>query len=175
MAVRPSANFRVNFFFKWRPKGQCHGRGLLSFAPNVLCNLLVLVLVSEHGILLVLVLRDKVANVLVGLLELHLVHALSLVPVEESLPLVHSAELGGQALEDALESSGVRNECAAVLGVLGRDLNNGSLHVVGDPLDEVVGVGALALLNGLINLLGGHLATEEERGGHVLAIVGVLG
>merc|ERR1712241_947795 len=136
-------------------------------------ELLLVILVVQGGVLLVLVLSDQVADVLVGLLELHLVHTLALVPVEERLPLVHSAELGGQALEDALERGGVRDEGAAPLGVLRGNLDNGGLHVVGDPLDEVVAVGGLALLGVLINFLGGHGSTEDEGGGHVLAIVGL--
>merc|ERR1719336_66776 len=67
-------------------------------------NLLLVVFLVEDSVLLVLIFGDEIADVLVRLLELHLVHALSLVPVEESLPLVHRAELGGQSLEDALQS-----------------------------------------------------------------------
>merc|ERR1719394_176061 len=77
---------------------------------SLLGRLLVAVLGFHGGVLLVLVLGDQVAHVLVGLLELHLVHAFALVPVEESLALVHGAELGRQALKDALESRGVGNE-----------------------------------------------------------------
>merc|ERR1712173_442215 len=90
----------------------------------VSCLLVVVFVVSEDRILLVLVLRDEIADVLVGLLELHLVHTLTLVPVEEGLPLVHSSELGGQSLEDAFQRGGVGHEGAALLGVLGRDLDN---------------------------------------------------
>merc|ERR1719281_2413389 len=123
------------------------------------CRPLLLLFVAvcfDRSILLILVLGDQITNVLISLLELHLVHALSLVPVEEGLPLVHSSELGGESLEDALERGGVGNECARLLGVLGGHFDNRGLHVVGDPLDEVVGVGALALLDVLVNLLRGH-------------------
>merc|ERR1719228_1315455 len=75
-------------------------------------SLLLIVITSNLGVLLVLVLGDQVADVLVGLLELHLVHAFALVPVEEGLPLVHSAELGSQTLEDALQGRGVGDEGA---------------------------------------------------------------
>merc|ERR1719384_2126959 len=92
---------------------------------------LVLVLfVFDRGVLLVLVLRDQVADVLVSLLELHLVHALALVPVEEGLPLVHGTELRRQALEDSLQRGGVGHEGARGLVVNGRTLNNGGLLVV---------------------------------------------
>merc|ERR1719438_332680 len=83
--------------------------------PSDLSDLLVLIFISKDGILLVLVLSDEIPDVLVSLLELHLVHALSLVPVEERLPLVHSAELCGQTLEDSFQRRGVGNECARLL------------------------------------------------------------
>merc|ERR1712217_744298 len=84
----------------------------------------------DFGVLLVLVLGDQVADILVGLLELHLVHALALVPVEEGLALVHRAELGGQALEDALERGRVGHERERGLVVRGRALNHAGLLVV---------------------------------------------
>merc|ERR1712060_258381 len=134
---------------------------------------LLVVLLLDHGVLLVLVLGDEIPDVLVGLLELHLVHALALVPVEERLPLVHSAELGGQPLEDALERGGVGHEGARGGIVLGRDLNDGGLLVVGDPLDVVVGVGGLPLLDDLVDLLRAHGATEDQGRRHVLAVIGL--
>ena len=44
-----------------------------------------LLLVLSGGILILLVLRDEIVHVGLGLSELHLVHALAGVPVEESL------------------------------------------------------------------------------------------
>merc|ERR1719411_953848 len=57
------------------------------------------IFIPRHGILLVLVLSNQVPDVLIRLLELHLVHALALIPVQERLALVHGPELGRQALE----------------------------------------------------------------------------
>merc|ERR1712178_543903 len=114
--------------------------------------LLVLVISANSGILLVLVLGDQVPDVLVGLLELHLVHALALVPVEEGLALVHGTELGGQALEDSLEGGGVGDEGARGFIIDWCALDDGGLLVVRDPLDEVVRVLGVALLAGVIDL-----------------------
>merc|ERR1719336_870311 len=69
-----------------------------------------LLISGDLGILLILVLSDQVTDVLVSFLEFHLVHTLTLVPVQEGLSLVHGAELGGQALEYSLERGGVRHE-----------------------------------------------------------------
>merc|ERR1719436_1347578 len=68
-------------------------RGILHSSRRILRwrSLFVVLVPLESSVLLVLVLRDEVANVLVSLLELHLVHALSLVPGEERLSLVHRA------------------------------------------------------------------------------------
>jgi len=56
---------------------------------------LLLLFLVEDSVLLVLVLGDEVANVLVRLLELHLVHTFSLVPMQECLSLVHGSKLRG--------------------------------------------------------------------------------
>merc|ERR1719495_838689 len=125
------------------------------------------------GVLLVLVLGDQVPDVLVGLLELHFVHALALVPVQERFALVHRAELGSETLEDALKRGGIGHEGARGLVVHGRALDDGGLHVVGDPLDKVVVVLVLALRNHLVHLLGVHRAAVNQRRGHVLAVVGL--
>merc|ERR1712167_79345 len=90
---------------------------------------------SNGGILLVLVLGDEVLDVLEGLLEFHLVHTLSLVPVEHSLTLVEGVELGGKTGEHVLHGGGVGNEGGGEVRVLGGDVDNGRLDVVGDPLD----------------------------------------
>merc|ERR1711964_710008 len=101
-----------------------------------------LILISaDDGILLVLVLGDQVNHVLVGLLEFHLVHALSLVPVEERLPLVEGGELLAEALEHVLKRGGVGHEGAAERVLLAWVQDDRRLDVVGDPLDEVLALG----------------------------------
>jgi hypothetical protein len=45
------------------------------------------------GILVLLILRDEVIHVALGLGELHLVHAFTCVPEEEGLPAEHDREL----------------------------------------------------------------------------------
>merc|ERR1719453_146034 len=59
---------------------------------------LVLALLLGGGVLVLLVLRDEVVHVGLGLRELHLVHALTGVPVEEGLAAEHGGELLGDAL-----------------------------------------------------------------------------
>merc|ERR1711964_300656 len=132
----------------------------------------VLILVSsDGGILLVLVLGDEIDDVLVGLLELHLVHALALVPVEERLSLVESRELRRKALEHGLERGGVGHEGGADARVDRADVDDAGLDVVGDPLNELLALGALDLLDVLVGLLGGDVATVDEGGGEELAIL----
>ena len=57
--------------------------------------------------LVLLVLRDEVVHVGLRLSELHLVHALPGVPVEESLPPEHGGELLGDSLENFLDGGRV--------------------------------------------------------------------
>merc|ERR1719509_172022 len=72
------------------------GLGLL------LLRLVALVLVVvDGGLLVLLVLGDQVVHVGLCLRELHLVHALAGVPVEERLAPEHRGELLGDALESS--------------------------------------------------------------------------
>merc|ERR1719181_32593 len=73
------------------------------------------------GVLVLLVLRHKVVHVGLGLCEFHLVHALTGVPVQESLAPEHSSELLGHALEHLLDGGGVANEGGTHLKALGWD------------------------------------------------------
>jgi len=138
-----------------------------------LLSLLALTLLLGGGILVLLVLRDEIVHVGLSLSELHLVHALAGVPVEESLAPEHGSELLRDTLEHLLDSGRVSNEGGSHLKALGGDVANGGLDVVGDPLDEVRGVLVLDIKHLLIDLLGGHAATEEERGSEVASVAGV--
>merc|ERR1719274_331263 len=56
-----------------------------------------------RGVLVLLVLGHQVVHVRLGLRELHLVHALARVPVEEGLAAEHGRELLGDALPRLLD------------------------------------------------------------------------
>ena len=76
----------------------------------LLLLILKLALVIGSGLLVLLVLGHQVVHVGLGLGELHLVHALASVPVEESLPPEHGGELLGDPLEELLDGGGVTDE-----------------------------------------------------------------
>mmetsp|Transcript_3409 Transcript_3409/g.5029 ORF Transcript_3409/g.5029 Transcript_3409/m.5029 type:complete len:239 (-) Transcript_3409:751-1467(-) len=135
--------------------------------------LLVLALLLSGGVLVLLVLGDKIVHVGLGLGELHLVHALTGVPVEEGLAAEHGGELFCNALHDLLHASRVAHEANGHLETLGRNVANGALHVVGDPLDEVRRVLVLNVQHLLIDLLRGHAATEERSASEVAAVARV--
>src|SRR3990167_2918280 len=61
-----------------------------------------LALLLDGGVLVLLVLGHEIVHVGLGLGELHLVHALTGVPVEERLAAEHGGELLGHALEHLL-------------------------------------------------------------------------
>jgi len=91
--------------------------------------------------------------------------------VEEGLALVEGAELRREALEHGLERGGVGHEGRRDVGINGRHVNDGGADVVGDPLNELLGLGALDLLDVLVGLLGGDEATVHHGGGQELAIL----
>ena len=112
--------------------------------------------IVDGGLLVLLVLGDQVVHVGLRLGELHFVHALTSVPVEESLRIQkmnvaprntnnpkphlspeHGSELLGDPLEELLDGGGVTDEGRRHLETSRRDVTHGSLDVVGDPLHEV--------------------------------------
>ena len=134
-----------------------------------------LLLVLSGGILVLLVLRDEIVHVGLSLSELHLVHALTGVPMKEGLSAEHSSELLTDSLEHLLDGGGVSEEGDGHLETLGRDIADGRFDVVGDPLNEVRGVLVLDVEHLLVDFLGGHAATEDGGGGEVTAVTGVGG
>ncbi|KFR13918.1 hypothetical protein N306_03239, partial [Opisthocomus hoazin] len=118
---------------------------------------------------------DEVVHVALGLGELHLVHPLARVPVEEGFAPEHGRELLRDALEELLDGRAVADEGDGHLEAARRDVADGRLDVVGDPLDEVGAVLVLDVEHLLVHLLHGHAAAED--GGHrqVAAVARVAG
>merc|ERR1711974_124534 len=120
------------------------------------------VLIIDGGLLVLLVLRHQVVHVGLGLSELHLVHALTSVPMKESLPPEHS-ELLGDSLEELLDGGGVADEGSGHLETSWWDVTDSGLDVVGNPLNEVGAVLVLDVQHLLVNFLHGHATTENSR------------
>ena len=82
----------------------------ISNVVQVLPVVIKVFVILHSGLLVLLVLGDEVVHVGLGLSELHLVHALPGVPVEEGLPPEHGSELLGDPLEQFLDRGGVSDE-----------------------------------------------------------------
>merc|ERR1712195_10260 len=92
---------------------------------------------AGDDILILLILRNEIVHVGLSLGELHLVHAFSSVPMEESLSSEHSGELFSNSLEHLLDGGGVTKEGNGHLESLWWDIANSRFDVVWDPFDEV--------------------------------------
>jgi len=90
--------------------------------------------------------------------------------MQESFSSEHSGELLGDSLEHLLDGSGVTNEGDRHLETLGRDITDGGLDVVGDPLNKVRGVLVLDIEHLLIDLFGGHSTSEHGGGGKISSV-----
>merc|ERR1711963_1279189 len=141
------------------------GRFFLTYALCFFLFLVELALVLSGGVLVLLVLRDEIVHVALGLSELHLVHALAGVPVQESLSPEHSGKLLADSLEELLDGGGVTNEGGGHLEASWWDVANGGLHVVRDPFDEVAAVLVLDVQHLLVDLLHGHASSEHGGNG----------
>lgn len=137
--------------------------------------LLFLLTLGDGGVLVLLVLRDKVVHVALSLGELHLVHTLTSVPMQESLATEHSSELVTDTLEQLLDGGRVTDEGGRHAQVAGRNLAQSGLDVVGNPLDEVGLVLVLDVAHLVLNLLHGDLTTEDGGAGQVAAVTEVRG
>merc|ERR1712216_335700 len=89
-----------------------------------------LALLLGSGVLVLLVLTHQVVHVGLGFCEFHLVHALSCVPVQESLAPEHCGEVLGHTLEHLLNGCGVTSEGHGHFQALWRDIADAALNVV---------------------------------------------
>lgn len=151
--------------------------GILVVTSLLLLNrslLVVLLLTLGDGSLLVLlVLGDQVVHVGLSLSELHLVHTLTSVPMQESLAPEHGSELVTDTLEELLDGGGVTDEGGRHLQAARRNGAESGLDVVGDPLNEVGRVLVLDVAHLVLNLLHGDLTTEVGRAGQVATVAEV--
>mmetsp|Transcript_58986 Transcript_58986/g.182751 ORF Transcript_58986/g.182751 Transcript_58986/m.182751 type:complete len:279 (+) Transcript_58986:134-970(+) len=121
-------------------------------------------------ILILLVLRDQVVHVALGLCELHLVHSLAGVPVQESLASEHRREILSHTFEHLLDRSRVSGKGHRHLQAFWRDVTDRRLDVVWDPLDKVGRVLVLHIEHLLIHFLRGHPTAEECSSREVSAV-----
>jgi len=119
---------------------------------SLILLLLEFTLVLGSGVLVLLVLGDEVVHVGLCLGELHLVHALARVPVQESLATEHGRELLRDALEQLLYGRAVADEGRRHFQTTWRDVADGRLDVVWNPLDEVARVLVLNVQHLLVHL-----------------------
>jgi hypothetical protein len=140
-------------------------------------SLLIVLLLSlgDGSLLVLLVLADEIVHVGLSLSELHLIHTLTSVPMQESLATEHGRELVADTLEQLLDRGRVTDEGRRHLEATGRNGAEGGLDVVGDPLNEVGGVLVLDVAHLVLDLLHGDLTTEDGRAGQVTTVTEVGG
>ncbi|KFV64569.1 hypothetical protein N307_10589, partial [Dryobates pubescens] len=117
----------------------------------------------------------QVVHVALSLCELHLVHALASVPVQESLPAEHGRELLRNAFEQLLDGCAVANEGGRHFEAARWNVTDGRLNVIGDPLNKIAAVFVLHVEHLLVHLLHGHAAPEDGSHGQVAAVARVAG
>ena len=93
--------------------------------------------------------------------------------MKEGLSPKHGSELLSHALKHFLDGRGVADEGDGHLEALRRDVADGGLNVVGDPLNKVGRVLVLDVEHLLVDLLRGHPAAEQGGGGEVAAVTGI--
>ena len=95
--------------------------------------------------------------------------------MQESLAPEHGCKLLAHTLEDLLDGRVVADESARHLQTARRNVADGSLHVVRDPLHEVRAVLVLDVQHLLIHLLHGHASTEHGGNSEVPAVARITG
>merc|ERR1719316_2620033 len=140
----------------------------LSFSLHFL--LVHLLFVFDTSVLILLILGDEIVHVRLSLSELHFVHTLTGVPMEEGLSSEHSSELLTNSLEHLLDGSRVTEEGNGHLETLWWDIANSRFDVVWNPFNEVRRVLVLDVEHLLIDLLGGHSSSEHSGGGKISSV-----
>jgi hypothetical protein len=120
--------------------------------------------------LILLILGNEIVHVGLGFGELHLVHTLTSVPMEEGLSSEHSSELLTNSLEHLLNGGGVSEEGDGHLETLWWDIANSRFDVVWNPLNEVRRVLVLDIEHLFVDLLGGHSSSEHSGGGEISSV-----
>merc|ERR1719300_1531562 len=127
----------------------------------VIAILILKVVVVGGGVLILLVFGDEIVHIALGLGELHFVHSLSSVSVEECFASKHGGELFTNSLEHILNGSGVPDEGGGHLQSLWRDIADGRFDIVRDPLHKIRRVLILNIEHLLIHFFGAHSASEH--------------
>ncbi len=135
--------------------------------------LVVLSLLLGRRVLVLLVLAHQVVHVGLGLGELHLIHPLPGVPVQERLATEHGGELLRDALEELLDGGRVADEGGGHLEAPGRDVAHSHLDVVRDPLDEVARVLVADVEHLFVHFFHRHTASEDGGAGQIAAVARV--
>merc|ERR1719412_916923 len=117
--------------------------------------------VLSSGFLVLLVFRHQIVHVGFSFSEFHLVHTLASVPMQESFTSEHSSKLFRNTLEKFLDCGGVSDKGGGHFQTTGRNVTNGSLHIVGNPLNEVRAVLVLDVEHLLIDFFHGHTSSEH--------------
>merc|ERR550514_472580 len=105
------------------------------------------------GILVLLVLGDEIVHVALRLGELHFVHALARVPMQERLAPEHRSEIRSYAFEHLLDSSRIACKGDCHLQALRGNVADAALDVVRNPLYEVARILVLHVQHLLIYFL----------------------
>ena len=150
----------INYNFRGDSFTQCHVSGVQSVA-NIMADFFlilhfvffILAHLISRGVLVLLILRHKVIHVALGLGELHLIHPLSGVPVEEGLAAEHGCELLRDPPEKLLDGRAVADEGGGHLEATGWDVANGRLDIVGNPFNKVAAVLVLHAQHLLVHFL----------------------
>merc|ERR1712190_233044 len=146
-----------------------HSRLLVIFA----LLLIEFTLLLSCCILVLLVLRHQVVHVAFCLCELHFIHTLSCIPVQEGFTTEHRSEVFCDPLEHFLNRCGVSREGNRHLQALRWNVANRRFDIVGDPFHEVRRVLILHIQHLFIHLFRGHATTEKGCGCQVTAMSGV--
>merc|ERR1740123_1482089 len=100
---------------------------LLSASVNSISSM------PSRRVLVLLVLGDEIVHVTLCLSELHLIHALPRVPMQEGLAAEHGREELGYPLEHLLDGGGIPGKSHCHLQSFRRDVADTCLDVVWNP------------------------------------------
>ena len=151
-------------------------RIIINKLSNSIIFIIFFLLCLWHIVLVHLMLADQVLHCRLCFSELHFLHPLVHVPVQEGLPSEHCWEVVVHDLKKLLHRGGIGQIGPMDIEAFRRDITNRRMNVPWypiSPINKVWGIPVLNAENLLIYFLGRHPSPKQESTGYVSTMEGI--
>lgn len=138
-----------------------------TFVEKIVIKLRIFI---RWSFLILLIFADQIVHVGFSFSELHLIHALGSVPMQESFATKHASKLLADTTKELLNRCRVADECRWHLQSLRWNVTDGCLNIIRYPFNEVARILVLYRQHLLINFLHRHLSTKDSGNSQIASM-----